>query len=219
MLIIPGLAVRRYAQSAAEATRARGHHVDLLRPPTWRGTPTNLRSYGLQVAFEVALRGAAPSVLVGLSVGTQAAATAATQINALGVLLLVSPTVDPGKRTRRRLLSSWLFGQDGRDSQTIARQIPDWAHAGVMRIYAGFTSATRIPLEEVLPRVTARLVIVHAEGDTLSDETYAKDLAHAYDGEFLSIPNASHSWPVDHSEDFADLIDRLLAGKDRVAVS
>ena len=78
-------------------------------------------------------------MLIGLSVGTQAAAVAGGVAGHLvQQLLLISPTVEPTKRSRFRLLASWLKGEDHPDSPPLSGQVGDWRRAGALRIYQGF---------------------------------------------------------------------------------
>src|SRR4051794_2795008 len=92
IVIVPGLAVRAYARPAALAARRSGLDVELLRPPAWHGAPADLAEYGVRLAERLEDRGGEVDVLVGLSVGSQAAAVAATRTRAVRHLLLVSPT-------------------------------------------------------------------------------------------------------------------------------
>ena len=130
--IVPGLAVHRYAIPAADALRRKGHDVRLVEPPGWPGRPAELDRFGEALAAEIAdtVGGAAREalaaeiadtvgdvdLLVGLSVGGQAAAVAAATTPGIRRLLLVSPTIDPDHRTRRALLAGWLRGEDHPDS-------------------------------------------------------------------------------------------------------
>ncbi|HET9647724.1 MAG TPA: hypothetical protein VFP34_05770, partial [Microlunatus sp.] len=56
---------------------AAGHQVDLLPAPTWRGVPSDLEAYGRWTADRISASGRPVDLLIGLSVGTQAAAVAA----------------------------------------------------------------------------------------------------------------------------------------------
>src|SRR5689334_4029259 len=93
VLVVPGLAVRSYARPPVRALRRAGIDATLLRPPAWTGAPADLAAYGARLAEAVEARGADVDLLVGLSVGTQAAAVASTRTRRVRRLLLVSPTV------------------------------------------------------------------------------------------------------------------------------
>jgi hypothetical protein len=210
IVIIPGLAVQRYAQPAVAALLAHGHSATLLDPPGWPGRPPELDRYGRAVADQLAGAGRRVDLLVGLSVGTQAAAVAAACGAPVERLLLISPTVGPERRTRRSLLAGWLHGEDHPDSPPLRIQVPDWRRAGPARIYRTFASVLAVPLEEVLPGVSAPVTIAHADHDNLTSHAYAAFLAERHHADFLVLPDAPHSWPIGDEQHFATLVARLL---------
>jgi pimeloyl-ACP methyl ester carboxylesterase len=212
VLIVPGLAVRGYANAAQNALVQGGLDAELLDPPAWRTVSADLEVYGRRLGQRICAEGAAVDVLVGLSVGTQAAAVAAAVAGDLvHELLLVSPTVEPAKRSRLRLLSAWLRGENHRDSPALRNQVRDWRRAGAARIVRGFSSAVRVPLEEVLPQVRAAVTIVHAEADRLSAHSYAAGLADCTGARLLLAPDAPHSWPTGDASRFVILVSELAA--------
>ena len=208
VVIVPGLAVRSYAEPAASAL-ARIHEVELAPAPTWRGVPDDIRTYGQWLAGTVRTSGRPVDLMVGLSLGTQAAAVAAAGCD-VARLLLVSPTVEPAKRTVPALLGSWLRGDHHPDSEPVWRQVPDWAHASPRRILHGIVSALRVPLEGVLGEVSAELTIVHAGWDNLTSYGYGAALAAEFGGQVIERPAAPHSWPIGDTDGFLELVDRLL---------
>lgn len=208
VLIVPGLAVRSYAEMAARQLRTTGHDVELLPAPAWRGTSDELDEYGRQLADRIDSENTPVTVLVGLSVGTQAATVAACRTTLVQNLLLVSPTVDPRLRTRRRLAAAWLLRKEP-GGPPPREQLPDWSRAGPIRILSGFDSAVRLPLEDLLPKVTARVVIVHAEHDPLTSHHWAADLAAHHGCRLLLVPSGSHSWPVDDAARFVTVVSEL----------
>lgn len=208
--IVPGLAVRRYAMPAAEALGARGHRVRLLDPPGWPGRPPELDRYGHSVADEVSQLSGPLDLLIGLSVGGQAAAVAAADYPGVARLLLISPTIDPAQRSRHALLAGWLRGEDHPDSPAMRTHLPDWRRAGPVRIYRAFASVLRVRLEDVLPHVDAAVTIAHADHDQLSSHAYAAELAQLCGAGFLVLPDAPHSWPVGDNAGFIALVDELL---------
>jgi pimeloyl-ACP methyl ester carboxylesterase len=212
IVIIPGLSVRSYAKPSAVALARTGHRVSLLAAPGWRRTKTDLGEFGRVLAGDLERRGETVDLLVGLSVGTQAAACAAVATTRIRQLLLISPTVDPVHRTLPRLLTRWLRGDSDGDEESprLQTQVPDWARAGVPRIAAGLVSALRTPLEAILPRVDAEVTVVHAEHDVLSTEPWARSLA-VDDGHFRWMPDAPHSWPVHDGARFSSLVAELVS--------
>ena len=209
--IVPGLAVRRYAVPAADALRAHGHRVKLLDPPGWPGRPPELDRYGHSVADEIVRASSRIDLLIGLSVGGQAAAVVAADHPGVSRLLLVSPTIGPVQRSRHALLTGWLRGEDHPNSPATRTHLPDWRRAGPARIYRTFASVLRVRLEDVLPHVDAAVTIAHADHDRLSTHGYAAELAQLCRARFLVLPNAPHSWPVGDDAGFIALVDELLA--------
>jgi hypothetical protein len=208
--IVPGLAVRRYAQPAAHALQADGHEVNLLDPPGWPGRPPELDSYGRALADDIARNREGVDLLIGLSVGSQAAAVTAAARPGIARLLLVSPTIDPQQRSRHRLLAGWLRGEDHPDSPGTRTHLPDWRRAGPVRIYRTFTSVLRVHLEDVLPQVDAAVTIAHADHDQLSAHAYACELAQLCRAKLLVLPDAPHSWPIGDAIGFCHLVDSLV---------
>ena len=211
VIILPGLAVRSYAKDAVAELEKRGYATSLLPAPAWRGVPKTLTAYGMQFAERLVRRGRRVDLLVGLSVGTQAAALAAVESDLVDRLLLVSPMVDPTIRSPLKLLGAWLFRHQKGDPSFRA-QVPDWAQAGLWRIVRGFVSALAINLEQVLPRFRGQLTIVQPEWNTLSSNDFTWSLAHDNGGRFILMADAPHSWPLNDPGRFADLVDELVQG-------
>jgi hypothetical protein len=78
VIVVPGLAVHAYAEPPVRHLRDNGYDATLLSPPTWRGIDHDLERYGRNLAADIDREGAPVDVLIGLSVGTQAAAVAAS---------------------------------------------------------------------------------------------------------------------------------------------
>jgi pimeloyl-ACP methyl ester carboxylesterase len=214
VVIVPGLAVRSYAVPAAAALSGAGHAVELLPAPGWRGVPDRLREYGVWLAERLTREPNPVDVVVGLSVGTQAAAVTAARCAAegrpVGRLLLISPTVQPDLRSRRQLITTWLRGDHHPDSPSLAEQAPDWARAGAARIYRCLASTLVLPLERVLADVEAPVTIVHTGWDNLTRYDYAASLAFRHAAELLELPAAPHSWPIGDESRFVELISTLV---------
>lgn len=210
VIMVPGLAVRRYLVPAAEALRAAGHEVDLVPPLGWKRSGSDLRRYARRVADRVRRDGPA-DLLIGFSVGTQAAVLAAAGEGVASRLLLISPTIDPDRRSRPAALATWLRGEHHRDSPRFAVQSQDWLRAGVSGINRGLLSAIDVRLEDELPRLSIPVTIVHGDADQISPLPFAADLATRSDHELLIMPDAPHSWPVGDGGRYCRLAGRLLS--------
>ena len=210
VLVVPGLAVRRYAVPAAEEVRRRGVDVDLLPAPGSPGRPADLRRYGELLARELTAR-PGTDLLVGLSVGAQGAAVAALVAGAaVRHLVLVSPTVDPRLRSTGQLLRRWATAGRLESPRLLLEQAPDWWQAGARQVTAVLRSALDVRIEDLVDDVSAGLTVVHAERDAVTSHAYAARLAVDHGGHLLVVPGATHSWPYADEARFADVLERLL---------
>jgi len=214
--MIPGAAVRGYVRSAVERLRHRGVEATLLPAPGEPGAPSDLAEYGRELAARLVDRGSTVDLLVGLSVGAQAAAVAAATPGRPGPprirrVMLVSPTVDPAARTVPRLVGRWLAGGRVESPSLLPRQLPDWWRAGPGRIARVVRSAVTVDIERVLPSIDVPVDVVHAERDLITSHAYAARLAAAHnDGRLVVIPGATHSWPHGDEDRFVDLVRSTL---------
>ena len=123
--------------------------------------------------------------------------------------MLVSPTIDPAYRTPLKQFAVFAKGNPHERFRTL-RQLPDWSRAGPVRILRCFRSAIELPLEDVLPRVSAEMAIVHVEYDPLTSHAYAASLAADNRAQLVLMPGASHSWPRDDTAGFLRFLDGLV---------
>jgi fermentation-respiration switch protein FrsA (DUF1100 family) len=211
VLIVPGAGVHGYARPAAAALRARGVDAELLPAPGSPAGPPDLSRYGAQLAERITTRGPV-DLLVGLSVGAQAAALTAAALSPtqLRRLALVSPTVDPAARTARHLIGRWLAAGRREPPGLLAAQAPDWRSAGARRLVRVVRSALRIRIEDVAGRVAAEVTVVHGEDDAVTSHAYAAALAADLEGRLVVVPGATHSWPFGDAERFAATLAGLL---------
>jgi pimeloyl-ACP methyl ester carboxylesterase len=121
----------------------------------------------------------------------------------------VSPTVDPQYRTPLKQFVVFAKGNPHERFRTV-RQVPDWSRAGPVRIIRCFRSAIALPLEDVLPQVSAEITIIHTEYDPLTSHAYAASLAADNGAQLVLMPGASHSWPKDDPPGFLQFMDGLV---------
>ena len=218
VLVVPGLAVRTYVERSVAHLRQGGYDARLLPAPGWRGVEDDVERYGRALGADIDRAGAPVSVLVGLSIGTQAAAVAAASTPLVERLVLVSPTIDPQYRTPLKQFVVFVKGNPHERFRAV-RQMPDWSRAGPVRIIRCFRSAIALPLEDVLPRVSAEVTIIHTEYDPLTSHAYAAFLAAGNRARLVLIPGASHSWPKDDPPGFLQFMDGLVGAPsgDRLA--
>jgi pimeloyl-ACP methyl ester carboxylesterase len=212
VIVVPGLAVRAYVELPVRYLRENGHDARLLEPPAWRSVDHDLERYGRKLAADIDHEGAPVDVLIGLSVGTQAATVAAASTNLVQHLVLVSPTIDPAYRSTLKQLTVFVVRGDPHDKAAFFTQVPDWSRAGVRRVFRGFASALALPIEDILPAVAAELTIIRTEHDLLATHAYASWLAETNGAQLVLMPGVSHSWPKADSARFLRFIDELVAG-------
>jgi pimeloyl-ACP methyl ester carboxylesterase len=209
VIVVPGLAVHAYAELPVQHLRDNGHDAQLLRPPAWRGVDHDLELYGQNLAADIDRDGVPVDVLIGLSVGTQAAAVAASMTGLIRRLVLVSPTIDPAYRSMIKQSLVFVRG-DPHDKAAFVSQVPDWSRAGIGRIFRGFASALSLHIEDILPRVEAAVTIVRAEYDPLTTHAYASWLSASNGAELVFMPGVSHSWPKVDSARFLRFVNELV---------
>jgi len=206
--VIPGVGVRRYLLPTVDAVRDRGWEVTLLPGLGQPAMASDLHLYADQIGPGLA-RGPL-DLLVGLSVGCQAAALVATRYRPSARLVLVGPTVDPACRSVPRLMARWVLAGTREPSDLLPRQAADWRDAGPRSLMRVVRSAVALRLEDMsLPR-SVRTCVVHADSDLITSHEYAASLAATWGGQFVSVPHATHSWPYGDPDRFAGLMEQLL---------
>ena len=211
VVVVPGAGVRRYVEPVADTLTGRGFATQLLEAPGQPGAPADLSAYGARLGRCLS-DGERVDLLVGLSVGTQAAAVAAAAAGPGRVvhLLLVGPTVDPERRTVARFVAGWARAGMREDSSLFPRQVPDWREAGLRQLAGVVRSALSLRLETVLADVPCPITVVHAERDVVTSHGYAARLATVFGRQLVVVPGATHSWPYADGPGFADVVAAVL---------
>lgn len=198
IVVVPGLAVRRYLEPAVDRLRSQGADVRLYRPPAWSG-----RESVEQLSRELAddLSGAPVDLLVGLSVGTYVAAGAAAVAPAnQRAIVLVSPVE---ANSWRALGADWLRAARGETPAFLLQQAREWLATPPRRLAQTLRSTRERDIEAGARAARAagvRVHVVHGERDPLSGDALARRLA---DGQRVTIPRAGHSWPYHDPGGFA----------------
>jgi pimeloyl-ACP methyl ester carboxylesterase len=210
IIVVPGLAVRTYAEDPVERVRQAGYDIDLRPGLSWHGVPVDIADYGRALGQEIAAAGEPVDVLIGLSAGTQAVAVAAATTPLARRLVLVSPTLDPDRRNTLKMLAIFLTPNPNEKASLFSELLPDWSRAGPVRILRGFRSAARLALEDVIGDVSADLTIVHGDYDQLTTYAYAAALAAEFGATLRLAPQGAHSWPTSDPDGFLRLVDDLV---------
>jgi pimeloyl-ACP methyl ester carboxylesterase len=208
--VVPGVGVRRYLLPTMGPLRDRGVDVVLLPAPGQPGMASDLVRYADQIG--PALSRAPLDLLVGLSIGTQAAADVAGRYRPPGRLVLVGPTVDPACRSLPSLLATWVRAGTREPAGLLGPQAADWQDAGARSLVAVLRSAIARPLDPGCAPPSVPTTVVRAERDLVTPHGYASALASAWDAQLVTVPGGAHSWPYDDPERFADLIEGQIDG-------
>jgi pimeloyl-ACP methyl ester carboxylesterase len=201
VVIVPGLAVRRYLEPTVRAVEAAGASCEMIGLPT-RGPALSIHGYANLVAARIQARGRSV-VLVGHSAGTQVAALAATQVP-VARLVLGSPTIDPAYRTVPRVLRRWWLDGRQEPSSLAPQQRQEWRQAGPRRILVLFRSMLRHRLEETVAGLTCPITVVRGEHDPLCTPRWTQELAQG--STLITMPGLPHAFPYQDPAGFAETI-------------
>jgi pimeloyl-ACP methyl ester carboxylesterase len=131
-----------------------------------------------------------PVILAGHSSGTQVAAHAAAARPArVAATVLASPTVDPKARSVPKALYHWR-----RDSRYPMPGLsdshkPEWRRAGFGQLVHLMRAHLRDHLEDVVPRLRGRVLVLLGAEDKLCTERWAAELAElAEHGRLITVP-------------------------------
>lgn len=210
VVVIPGLGVRRYLLPTMDAVRERGITVELLPALGQPRVACDLSGYADQMIR--ALDRGTPDVIVGLSIGSQAAAVYASRHHPTAPLVLVGPTVDPRSRNLGALLGRWLIAGRREPHGLLSPQLADWWDAGPQRLLAVLRSAVAVRLEDLQWSNQEDTVIVHADQDEVTSHAYAADLSSRWRCRLVSVPQAAHSWPYADPDRFVRLLRTIHHG-------
>jgi hypothetical protein len=181
VIVVPGLAVHAYAELPVRHLSDNGHVATLLDPPGWRGVDHDLERYGRNLAADIDHDGVPVDVLIGLSVGTQAA-TVAASLTSLGGQQVVLGVDDRDLRAHSWALDAYLDNTE------------PYSDVNVFLFEHGTKSpgiATPEEVAEVISRHGAR-----AHFDGLDPERFPHDIGTLgrYGRIFAQLPRARKPW-------------------------
>jgi pimeloyl-ACP methyl ester carboxylesterase len=221
VVLLPGLVTAsRSMVPLARALGRQGIGTSLLDPAGfgYSDKPRRVLSVSEQASLVtgwLTATGRWPARLLGNSFGTQlAAAVAAGQPGAVSRLVLLSPTVapqmrrwtewlrvlpaprrspgGPAGRWRAELLSR-LHGALGDAPPLRVLNVAEYGCAGLPRATGTLRDAVTHPIERVLPRVGAPVLVVRADNDDLSSLEWAERLAALPpEGRLTRLPGVGH---------------------------
>ncbi|WP_103348930.1 alpha/beta fold hydrolase [Amycolatopsis sp. CA-128772] len=137
-----------------------------------------------------------PSVLFGHSTAAQVAiAVAVRRPDLVRSLVLAGPTFPPELRTFGRLAAAFLADVVHESPSALPGTVPHYLRAGPRRLLRMIRSAQRDEPELRTARLRCPVLVVRGRRDTLSPEPWARSLAAAAGGEFVTVPGP-HTFPA-----------------------
>lgn len=195
IVVVQGMAVSDYLLPACAAL-ATWTEVHLLDVPGFAGSgqatrPLDVRGYGEAVVHWLEAAGLDRAIVVGHSSGTQVAAWAGVlapdRVAAVG---LASPTIDPIARPFPKLLFRWRLDARAPSPGLERNHLPEWKRAG----FKGFAHLVRVHLndriEDQVSRLQMPVLVIRAEDDRLTSDSWVRDLAASAGGELVLVPGA-----------------------------
>ena len=169
---------------------------------------------GLAGALGDWLEAAGPErpVFVANSMGCQVVTELAVRRpERVGPLVLVGPTIDPGRRSHRHQIFGALRDSANEPALLVALAGRDWAGSlGQLRALARSVLADRI--EERLPLIEQPAIVVHGEKDGLVSREWAERAAGLLPrGRLVVVPGEPHAIPYTHPRLLAGIVEELLA--------
>jgi len=130
----------------------------------------------------------------------------------VGPMVLVGPTIDPGRRTARHQIFGALRDSAREPAVLVALAGREWAgnNLGQLRILARSVLADRI--EERLPAIEQPTIVVHGEKDGLVSREWAEQAAALLPrGRLVVVPGEPHAIPYTQPRVLAGIVQELIA--------
>jgi pimeloyl-ACP methyl ester carboxylesterase len=220
-VLVHGLGVSsRYFEPLASELARRGR-VYLLDLPGYGAAPNPKRPVTMTdhagaVAAFLRESGIHDPVLVGHSMGTQVVAIVAEQDpDAASRIVLMSPTLEPVARTRARAIRNLLRDALREPLAVFGIAFVDYVvRCGPPYLFAQLDQMLADRIEERLPTLTSRTLVIAGDRDTIVSREWARSLSGLVPGaEFHEVHGPHvimHTDPVmisKHIVDFADSVD------------
>jgi pimeloyl-ACP methyl ester carboxylesterase len=193
-VLVHGLGVsgRYFRPLAAELSRHGAVHVVDL--PGHGSSPDPRRrvridDHARALAATIDALGLDRPVLVGHSMGAQVVTRLAIdQPGAAGPLVLADPTMPPGRRRFGRAASLLLLDALREPPSVVATAIIDYARCGPVHLLRQSAEMLRDRMEQRMPSVAQRVLVVCGDRDPITSERWGRELASAAPrGSFASL--------------------------------
>ena len=129
----------------------------------------------------------------------------------VGPMVLVGPTIDPGRRSARHQIFGAMRDSAREPALLVALAGREWAgNLGQLRTLARSVLADRI--EDRLPAIEQPTIVVHGEKDGLVSREWAEQAAALLPrGRLVVVPGEPHAIPYTHPRLLAGIVRDLLA--------
>lgn len=151
--------------------------------------------------------------LVGNSYGCQIITTLAIRHPERAArAVLQGPTLDPVAGHGPRQFARWMINTFREGTTQPSQTFEQWGQAG-LRVFAGtMLSMFRDRIEQRLPHVECPTLVVCGTRDAVTPPDWGRRAARMVPGgEFVAVPEATHTMPVAHPEELADVVTPFLA--------
>jgi 2-hydroxy-6-oxonona-2,4-dienedioate hydrolase len=152
------------------------------------------------------------AALVGNSLGCQIAVDLAVRRPELvQALVLSGPTIDRHARTASAQIVRWLRDWPGERTSLALAHLRDFARAGFRRSLGTFRCTLADRIEDKLPLVQARTLVVRGTRDTIVPQTWAEEVTNLLPrGRLILVPDGPHCVNYSTPGLFADIIASFL---------
>ena len=217
VVALPGLAVANYLLPAVRALGSwtRAHLVEL---PGFSGSgepphPMDVPQFADALIQWLDASGLGDVVLAGHSSGTQEVARVAAEgTPGVRAVVLASPTMDPRFRSTRRMLLAWRRNHPFEPPALDDEHTPERQRAGLRRVRHALKVHLADRPEDVVPRITVPLLVLHGDQDRICTREWALELSRrAPDGRFAAVPGA-HSFVYATPDAWSAPIQQLAHG-------
>jgi pimeloyl-ACP methyl ester carboxylesterase len=125
--------------------------------------------------------------------------------------VLAGPTIDRHARTASTQIVRWFRDWPGERPSLALAHLRDFAYAGLRRSLGTFRCTLADRIEEKLPLVEARTLVVRGSRDTIVPQAWAEEVARLLpDGELVVVPGSPHCINYSTPGPFANLITSFL---------
>ena len=126
--------------------------------------------------------------------------------------MLIAPTVEPARRAARHQIIRALRDSRHEPAGLVTLAVRDTARRGVAGLHGTARSALADRIEQRLPHVRQRTVVVHGESDRFISRQWAEQVANLLPhGRLLVVPDGTHAVPYTHPCLVAEVVEELIA--------